>query len=117
MPDHYFYADIHRCLGCHACEVACQQEHSGDAKERIRVEESEVLDTLGRVRVNYFPIILAGCLIESHVRSNKGPPLCMAVCPTRAIRLDGRESFSHDLSDGKRVSLLRVVEQGDLNSS
>ena len=116
MPGYYFYADIRRCVGCHACEVACQQEHGGDAQKRIRVEESEALDTLGRVRVNFIPIILEECLIESNVGSNKGYPVCMAVCPTRAILLDELECFSRALSNGKSVSLLRVIKQKSRNS-
>jgi len=111
MPGYYFYADIHRCVGCHACEVACQQEHGGDAKKRIMVEESEVLDTHGRVRVNFIPIILEDCLIESPVRGNEGYPICMAVCPTRAILLNELGGFSRALSNGRSVSLLRVIKQ------
>jgi Fe-S-cluster-containing dehydrogenase component len=109
MPEYYFYADIHRCVGCHACEVACQQEHGDDAKKRIRVEESEVIDSYGRVRVNFIPIVLDKCLIESNVRGNKNEPVCMAVCPTRALLLDELEGFSRALSGGKSVALLRVI--------
>lgn len=110
MPEYYFYADIHRCIGCHACEVACQQEHGSDAKKRIKVEESEVLSpTQGGVRVNFIPIILKDCLIESYVCGNKSYPVCMTVCPTHAILLDELEGFSRALSNRKSVSLLRVI--------
>jgi len=109
MTEQYFYADIHRCVGCHACEVACQQEYGGDARERIRVDESEVLDSHGRLRVNFIPIILEKCLIESCMSDNKSEPVCMAVCPTRAMLINDLEGFSRALSNGKSVSLLRVI--------
>ena len=108
MTKYYFYADIERCIGCHACEVACQQEHGGDAKERIKIEESEVLDTQqGEVTVNFIPTILRNCLIESHMRSSKSYPVCMTVCPTRTILLDELEGLSRALSKRKSVILLR----------
>ena len=109
MPDVFFYADIHRCVGCHACEVACQQEHGGDAQKRIRVEESEALDSRGRIRVNFIPLIFNDCFIESYARDAEARPACMAVCPTRALQFDDLEGFARVLSDNKNVSLLRVI--------
>ena len=110
MPDTYFYADIGRCVGCHACEVACLQEHGDGVKKRIRVEESETLNSYGDVRVDFIPIILDGCRVTNHVRKHGDPPACMTVCPTKALRLDKLEGFSQSLSGGKKISLLRVIE-------
>jgi anaerobic dimethyl sulfoxide reductase subunit B (iron-sulfur subunit) len=76
-----FYLELDRCIGCHSCEVACQQWHSlasgvsGNTGPRwrrvIRLESGK----FPKVRVINLPLSCMHCA---------GPP-CAAVCPVAAI--------------------------------
>jgi Fe-S-cluster-containing dehydrogenase component len=68
------------CTGCHACEVACKQEHNfSDGMCGIRVDE---LVTVGpdKVHVDYIPITTRFCDL-CHGRTRGGEqPACVKHC-------------------------------------
>ena len=63
--------DPSKCVGCHACEVACMQEHSS-SRPMVRVEEVEA-----ELGLRYVPVVCRHC----------GRPPCVEVCPTEALRV------------------------------
>ncbi len=72
--------DLRRCIGCHACSVACETEHEvplGGFRTRVRY-----LERPDRPTMAFLPLLCMQC---------QDPP-CLKACPTEAIsRLgDGR---------------------------
>lgn len=73
MSRYGIIVEIDRCVGCHACAVACKEENQvapGIFYERIARSENEK----DRV-INWFRLSCMHC----------DSPACMAVCPTGAI--------------------------------
>jgi Fe-S-cluster-containing dehydrogenase component len=73
------------CTGCHACEVACKQEHNfSDGMVGIRVDE---LETVGpdRVHLDFIPITTRFCDLCAN-RTNSGEvPACVKHCQARCM--------------------------------
>ncbi len=72
------------CTGCHACEVACKQEHSFPVGVcGVRVEEV-IMEGPDKVTVDFTPIITRYCdLCASRVKGGDEPACvkhCQATC-------------------------------------
>jgi len=72
------------CMGCHACEIACRQEHDlayETGSKWCRVVTLKPRRICDELHLDYFPIMCVQC----------GDPLCMECCPVEAIgkREDG----------------------------
>ncbi|MFH2127444.1 MAG: 4Fe-4S dicluster domain-containing protein, partial [Pseudomonadota bacterium] len=68
-----------RCLGCHACEVACKQEHDLPVGlRRIQVVELGPRRVSGTVCRDFVPLICFQCT----------DPQCVAICPAKALSRD-----------------------------
>jgi Fe-S-cluster-containing dehydrogenase component len=72
------------CVGCHACEIACRQEHdlvSATSSKWCRVATVKPRNVAGELHLDYFPTLCLHC----------EDPRCMHVCPNGAIakRQDG----------------------------
>lgn len=61
------YADLNRCIYCHACEVACEREHHGISRMYVTLIEDQLAS----------PVSCRHC--EKHP--------CIEVCPTDAIEV------------------------------
>ena len=46
MPDHGLLVDYEYCTGCHACEVACKQEHRIPARKAGGIKIIELIQEL-----------------------------------------------------------------------
>lgn len=81
MPDFGFAIDLKKCIGCHACTIACKAEHEipiGVNRCWVKsVEKGRFPDT----RRFFFPVLCNQCADAP----------CMRICPTRALfrRRDG----------------------------
>ncbi len=87
------YHDADRCMGCHACEVACKAEHDlpiGVNRVRIVTQGPNLTD--GKLTLSFKRIACQHC---------PNPP-CARVCPTLAIqkRADGIVFIEHSLCTG-----------------
>ena len=80
MPRNGLLIEYDYCTGCHACEVACKQEHNfSDGMCGIRVDE---LVTVGpdKVHVDFIPITTRFCDLCAK-RTGKGElPSCVKHC-------------------------------------
>ena len=76
---HYDY-----CTGCHACEVACKQEHDYPAGRWGIMVKDCTRETEGKVQVDFLPFPTDLCdLCVSRVRDGQKPACvkhCMAAC-------------------------------------
>ena len=81
MPNYGFAIDLRKCIGCHACTIACKAEHQipiGVNRCWVKtVEKGSFPDT----RRFFFPVLCNQC---------EDAP-CVRICPTRALfrRRDG----------------------------
>jgi tetrathionate reductase subunit B len=86
------------CVGCHACEIACRQEHAlthETGSRWCRVVTIKPRRVQGELHLDYFPTMCVHC----------DDPLCLESCPVAAItkRDDGLV-----LVDGERCNGCRL---------
>jgi Fe-S-cluster-containing dehydrogenase component len=87
--------ETRNCVGCHACEVACKQEHSLPVGPRlIRVYSDGPQQIQGKLQLRY--------RVESCRHCDPAP--CKDACPVNAIttRDDGITIIAEELCNGCR---------------
>jgi Fe-S-cluster-containing dehydrogenase component len=81
MPRNGLLIEYEYCTGCHACEVACKQEHNfSDGMCGIRVDE---LVTTGpdKVHVDFVPITTRFCdLCADRIKRGESTTTCVKHC-------------------------------------
>jgi len=80
MPRNGLLIEYEYCTGCHACEVACKQEHNfSDGMCGIRVDE---LVTVGpdKVHVDFIPVTTRFCDLCAHRTAKGEQPACVKHC-------------------------------------
>ena len=87
--------DLRRCIGCHACSIACKTENEvplGGFRNRVRYLEQPEKDTL-----SFLPLLCMHC---------QDAP-CLSACPTQApTRLaDGRVVINQDKCCGMKACI------------
>ena len=101
------YADIDRCVGCHACEVACRQEHSFPLEEiRIKILETEPEKVGERICINFIPVVTNKCVLAK--AKNIVTPACVSVCPTQAIMYSDISEITKLTQKGKKICILKL---------
>jgi Fe-S-cluster-containing dehydrogenase component/formate-dependent nitrite reductase membrane component NrfD len=97
MPTYGFAIDLRKCIGCHACTIACKAEHQipvGVNRCWVKtVEKGTFPDT----RRFFFPVLCNQC--------TDAP--CVRICPTRALfrRRDGIVDLHPDRCIGCRACM------------
>jgi Fe-S-cluster-containing dehydrogenase component len=85
MPRNGLLIQYEWCTGCHACEVACKQEHSfSDGMVGIRVDEL-VTASPDKVHVDYVPITTRFCDLCADRTGRGEPPACVKHCQATCI--------------------------------
>jgi Fe-S-cluster-containing dehydrogenase component/formate-dependent nitrite reductase membrane component NrfD len=93
-----FAIDLRKCIGCHACTIACKAEHQIPVGvNRCWVKTVETGRFPGTRRF-FFPVLCNQC--------DAAP--CMAICPTRALfkRRDGIVDLHGDVCIGCRACMV-----------
>jgi Fe-S-cluster-containing dehydrogenase component/formate-dependent nitrite reductase membrane component NrfD len=75
MPNYGFAIDLKKCIGCHACTIACKAEHDipiGVNRCWVKTVEKGVFPQTRRF---FFPVLCNQC--------DEAP--CARICPTRAL--------------------------------
>lgn len=78
--------DLHRCVGCGACELACRSHNEVPAGAHFNYHLTETTGTFPDVKYSYKPVMCNHC--------TKAP--CVAVCPTGAMHKDEYGITVHD---------------------
>jgi Fe-S-cluster-containing dehydrogenase component len=98
MPNYGFAIDLRKCIGCHACTIACKAEHDipvGVNRCWVKtVEQGTFPDT----RRLFFPVLCNQC--------DEAP--CAKICPTHALfkRPDGIVDLHGDSCIGCRACMV-----------
>ncbi len=98
MPNYGFAIDLRKCIGCHACTIACKAEHEipvGVNRCWVKtVEKGTFPDT----RRFFFPVLCNQC--------DQAP--CERICPTNALfkRHDGIVDLHGDSCIGCRACMV-----------
>ena len=98
MPNYGFAIDLRKCIGCHACTIACKAEHEipvGVNRCWVKtVEKGTFPDT----RRFFFPVLCNQC--------DEAP--CARICPTNALfkRRDGIVDLHGDSCIGCRACMV-----------
>jgi Fe-S-cluster-containing dehydrogenase component len=81
MPRNALMIDYEYCSGCHACEVACKQEHDYPVGKG-GIHLSEIITELpnGRVRIDYLPFPTAYCDLCAARVGQGEQPACVKHC-------------------------------------
>ena len=97
MPNYGFAIDLRKCIGCHACTIACKVEHQipvGVHRCWVKTVEKGVFPEARRF---FFPVLCNQCV--------EAP--CVRICPTRALfrRRDGIVDLNGDSCIGCRACM------------
>jgi Fe-S-cluster-containing dehydrogenase component/formate-dependent nitrite reductase membrane component NrfD len=81
MPNYGFAIDLRKCIGCHACTIACKAEHDIPVGVNRCWVKSVEKGTFPDTRRFFFPVLCNQC--------DAAP--CVRICPTNALykRRDG----------------------------
>lgn len=101
--------NLDRCVGCHACEIACKQENSVPLGTIwLRVVQIGPKKVDGKLRMDFVPLMSDECTLCRH-RIEKGmEPACVINCPTQALKFcDTAETLR--LLNSKRYQVCKVL--------
>jgi Fe-S-cluster-containing dehydrogenase component len=85
MPRNGLLIQYEWCTGCHACEVACKQEHNfSDGMVGIRVDEL-VTTSPEKVYVDFVPITTRFCDLCAERTGRGEQPSCVKHCQATCI--------------------------------
>lgn len=92
--------DYEFCTGCHACEVACKQEH-GYPVGTGGIKMNEILTTLpnGRLRIDYIPFPTAYCDLCAARVSDGEKPACVKHCQAQVMYYGDVTELAQVMSD------------------
>ncbi len=76
------------CLGCGACELACQKEHGQPPHKAVKLD-AESFTFVGRVEGGYF---------QRHLCMHCEDPTCASVCPVSALHKTKEGAVVYDAS-------------------
>jgi Fe-S-cluster-containing dehydrogenase component/formate-dependent nitrite reductase membrane component NrfD len=98
MPNYGFAIDLRKCIGCHACTIACKAEHQipiGVNRCWVKTVEQGTFPATRRL---FFPVLCNQC--------DAAP--CVTICPTRALfrRRDGIVDLHGDVCIGCRACMV-----------
>ncbi len=89
------------CTGCHACEVACKQEHEYPAG-KWGIKLNEIFIEGKKVRVDYMPFLTEFCDLCA-ARTAKGKlPTCVKHCQSQCMQYGDLEELAKSADDKPR---------------
>ena len=102
--------DLDRCVGCYSCEVACKQENNvPSGKKRIQVFSIGPEKVNGKLRMDFFPILLKGCTFCAHRLKINLIPRCVDNCPMEALTFsESPAEILAALNSGRRFQICKL---------
>jgi len=107
MTDYGLLVDYEYCTGCHACEVACKQEHRIPAGKVGGVEVMELVRELpgGKLDITNFPFLTRLCFF-CMPRVKKGLlPACVKHCMAGCLRFGPLEELARGGPQRRKAAL------------
>lgn len=97
MATYGFVIDLRKCIGCHACTIACKEEHQIPIGVNRCWVKSVEKGTFPRTRRFFFPVLCNQC--------EEAP--CQKICPTNALfkRRDGIVDLNGEVCIGCRACM------------
>lgn len=103
--------NLDRCVGCHACEIACKQENNVPLGVKwIHVAQIGPTKVGGRLQMDFVPFMLDGCTMCGHRIEEGLEPACVSNCPTHALDFCDVAEMLRLLKSGKRYQVCKVSE-------
>jgi Fe-S-cluster-containing dehydrogenase component len=101
--------DLDRCVGCHACEVACKQEHNLPVGvNRIKLIQIGPVPIDDKLRSEYLPLTNSGCNICTEREKEYLVPACVETCPTEAIHVYDEKTYLENLDSKRKLDVLQI---------
>lgn len=110
VEQHGILVDLDRCVGCHACEIACKQENKVPLGTRwIKMIQIGPRKVDGRLQMEFVPFLLDGCNLCRHRTEIGYEPACVANCPTEALKYCDEAEALDLLKSGRRHQICKVI--------
>jgi Fe-S-cluster-containing dehydrogenase component len=94
------------CTGCHACEVACKQEHNFSSGMVGIIVNEVVTESSDKVNVDYIPYTTRFCDLCAD-RTKKGePPACVKHCQAICMKYGDIAELAKEMEAKPRSILL-----------
>jgi Fe-S-cluster-containing dehydrogenase component len=107
VPGYGLLVDYEYCTGCHACEVACKQEHRIPAKKLGGIKIIELIEEFpGRkIDITYFPLLTRLCLFCAPRVKRGLLPTCVKHCMAQCLKFGSAEELAKETPRKRRVVL------------
>ena len=80
MPRHGLFVNYEYCTGCHACEVACKQEHNYPVGIGGITVSEFVTESPDKIHIDYIPFPTRFCDLCAERTQSGEPPSCVKHC-------------------------------------
>ena len=86
MPQHGLLIEYEYCTGCHACEVACKQEHDYPSGTGGIIVKEFITESPDRVHIDYIPVNTRFCDLCAERTKTGELPACVKHCQAVCMR-------------------------------
>jgi Fe-S-cluster-containing dehydrogenase component len=110
--------DLNRCVGCHACEVACRKENKLPEDEAwIKVDEIGPEQVDDNLAMDFVVSIAEDCRLCKRRLEEGLRPFCVSTCPTQAlIYCNATDELLGSIRKG-RVHVVKIVQGKNFKSA
>jgi Fe-S-cluster-containing dehydrogenase component len=109
MPRNGLLIQYEYCTGCHACEVACKQEHNSPAgMGGINVTEI-VTEGPDKVHIDYIPFPNIFCDLCAERTKNGEQPTCVKHCQAACMMYGPIDELAKAMADKPRSAIYAPI--------